>query len=135
MQLTVNVSKQEVLQEHAGFFFVPLASRLTKSSGSSHRETSAAIGALLTRLDVGSRDTLYAMTLQWCSIAGVKAAKSGLRRLGAMTASCFVDAESAGFEARVKSTLSLLCEVVDKDKYDVVGIGITFLFFLSATKS
>ena len=64
---------QKVLMDHAGLFFIPLASRLVNDDSSKCRKlASLAIKSLLVKLSGSQRDHLFNMCISWLQESKVK---------------------------------------------------------------
>lgn len=99
---------ESMLIEYAGFFFVPLTSRLVNDDSAACRKlTALAIKSLLAKIDVDQRQKLFSIVLLW-----FKDEKISLQRLAAQVSGLFVEVEEKNFEKRLGTVLPLVASLI-----------------------
>lgn len=105
---------KSMLFDYAGFFFVPLSSRLVNDDSASCRKlTALVIKSLLGKLDADERQKLFSIVLLW-----FKDKKIALHRLATQVSSLFVEVEEKGFEKRLGSLLPLVRSLIVPDQFE-----------------
>ncbi|XP_078582715.1 small subunit processome component 20 homolog isoform X3 [Branchiostoma floridae x Branchiostoma japonicum] len=109
---------QNLLEEYAAFFFVPLSSRLINDDSAKCRKlTALAIKSLLGKVGIPARDNLFIITMQWFQDDN----KILHQRLAAQLCSLFVEVEKLQFERRLPEVLPQMLEVIDPDRYEATS--------------
>ncbi|XP_035663826.1 small subunit processome component 20 homolog [Branchiostoma floridae] len=109
---------QNLLEEYAAFFFVPLSSRLINDDSAKCRKlTALAIKSLLGKVGIPARDSLFTITMQWFQDDN----KILHQRLAAQLCSLFVEEEKLQFERRLPEVLPQMLEVIDPDRYEAMS--------------
>ncbi|XP_066264950.1 small subunit processome component 20 homolog [Branchiostoma lanceolatum] len=109
---------QNLLEEYAAFFFVPLASRLINDDSAKCRKlTALAVKSLLDKVGIPTRDNLFTITAQWLQDDN----KVLHQRLAAQLCSLFVEVEKLQFERRLPEVLPQMLEVIDPDRYEATS--------------
>jgi len=104
---------ESMLIEYAGFFFVPLTSRLVNDDSAACRKlTALAIKSLLAKIDADQRQKLFSIVLLW-----FKDEKISLQRLAAQVSGLFVEVEEKNFEKRLGTVLPLVASLVSPDQF------------------
>ncbi|XP_062339462.1 small subunit processome component 20 homolog [Osmerus eperlanus] len=105
---------QNLLLQHSGLFFVPLAlSMVNDDSARCKKMAAQAIKTLLSRLDLHHQNSLYTLVNTWLS-----GDKVSLRRLGAQVCGLFVEVEGMEFGRRLDALLPLLEREIHPDNYE-----------------
>ncbi|XP_064627386.1 small subunit processome component 20 homolog [Lineus longissimus] len=103
----------QIVDEYAGMFFVPLASRLINDESSECRKKAAlVIKTLLAKVDNARRDELFTVTLSWCGDQ-----KGVHRQLGLQLIGLFVEVESTKFDGRLQNAIPLVVDNMEPSKY------------------
>ncbi|XP_071486924.1 small subunit processome component 20 homolog [Diadema antillarum] len=104
---------QKLLMEHAGLFFIPMATRLVNDDSAKCRKlTALALVTLLKKLTLEKRDDLFAVTLQW-----LKDAKRSHQRLAAQLSGLFVDCEKETFSRHLSQILPVIDETIKPENF------------------
>ncbi|XP_013387842.1 small subunit processome component 20 homolog [Lingula anatina] len=104
---------QNILTEHAGFFFVPMAASLVNDESAQCRKlTALAIKSLLSKLHSDQRDELLNITMLW-----FQDEKVSHRRLAAQLCGLFTEVESAKFERHMPTVLPLILQQIEPGRY------------------
>ncbi|XP_041354948.1 small subunit processome component 20 homolog [Gigantopelta aegis] len=104
---------EKLLIKHAGMFFVPMAVALVNDNSTRCRKlTALAIKLLLEKIDAGTRDGLFNITLEW-----FKDNKVQHRTLAAQLCGLFVEVEAAGFNHRLDNVLPLVEQQINPSRY------------------
>ncbi|XP_063970096.1 small subunit processome component 20 homolog [Lytechinus pictus] len=99
---------QKLLVEHAGLFYIPMATRLVNDDSANLRRLNAlAIVSLLEKLSLEKRDELFGITLHW-----LKDIKPSHKRLAAQLMAIFVDAEKENFSRRLSEILPVITDII-----------------------
>uniref|UniRef100_A0A6Q2ZBS3 UTP20 small subunit processome component n=1 Tax=Esox lucius TaxID=8010 RepID=A0A6Q2ZBS3_ESOLU len=105
---------QNLLLQHSGLFFVPLALAMVNDDSARCKKMAAlAIKALLRQLDQDHQNTLFTLVNTWLSED-----KVSLRRLGAQVCGLFVEVEGVQFSRQLDALLPLIEREIHPDNYD-----------------
>lgn len=105
---------QKILQKNCTLFFAPLALVVVNDDSARCKKMAAmTIKALLTQLDINSRNTQYKLVETW-----LQSEKSALKRLGAQICGLFVEVEEDKFSRRLESLLTLIETEIHPDSYE-----------------
>ncbi|KAJ8006735.1 hypothetical protein DPEC_G00110300 [Dallia pectoralis] len=105
---------QNILLQHSGLFFVPLALAMVNDDSAHCKKMAAlAIKALLRQLDQDHLNTLFTLVNTWLSED-----KVSLRRLGAQVCGLFVEVEGKEFSRRLDALLPLIEKEIHPDNYE-----------------
>ncbi|XP_064596875.1 small subunit processome component 20 homolog [Liolophura sinensis] len=109
---------QNVLIKFSGLFFFPMATSLANDESAKCKKlTALALKSLLEKIDLNTRNELFAVTLKWFRDNKVRH-----RILGAQLCGLFVEVESAKFENHLEEVLPVLQEQIDPDRYKQEGV-------------
>lgn len=115
-RLCLNFSTQNLLLQHSGLFFAPLALVVVNDDSARCKKMAAmAIKALLAQLDLNHQNTLYSLVNTW-----LNAEKTSLRRLGAQICGLFVEVDGEMFARRLDDLLPLLEKEINPDNFEDV---------------
>ncbi|XP_071941723.1 small subunit processome component 20 homolog [Antedon mediterranea] len=107
---------QKTLDKHYGLFFIPMATRLVNDDSAKCRKLVAlALKSLLQKLDIGRRDSLFAMVTQWLNDEKVMH-----QRLAAQICGIFIEAERLDFDRRANETLKLIGGIISEQRFKKV---------------
>ncbi|XP_011668785.1 small subunit processome component 20 homolog [Strongylocentrotus purpuratus] len=99
---------QKLLVEHAGLFYIPMATRLVNDDSANCRKlTALALITLLDKLSLEKRDELFSITLHW-----LQDTKPAHQRLAAQLTAIFVEAEEEEFNRRLTQVLPVICDII-----------------------
>ncbi|XP_071791922.1 small subunit processome component 20 homolog isoform X2 [Asterias amurensis] len=99
---------QKTLEQYAGMFFIPMATRLINDESAKCRKlTALAIKSLLQKIRIDKRDELFAMTTHW-----LQDNKPSHQRLASQLCGIFVEAEEEGFQRRLDTVLPQIVELI-----------------------
>ncbi|XP_029616907.1 small subunit processome component 20 homolog [Salmo trutta] len=105
---------QNLLLEHSGLFFVPLALAMVNDDSARCKKMAAvAIKSLLSQLDQQHQNTLFTLVNAWLS-----GDKVSLRRLGAQVCGLFVEVEGVQFGRRLDALLPLIEKEIHPDNFE-----------------
>jgi len=105
---------ESMLVDYAGFFFVPLTSRLVNDDSAGCRKlTALAIKSLLEKLGAEQRHKLFSIVLLW-----FKDEKITLQRLAAQVCGLFVDVEGKNFERRIATVLPIIASAITPEQFE-----------------
>ncbi|KAL7370997.1 hypothetical protein ABVT39_016013 [Epinephelus coioides] len=105
---------QNLLLKYSGLFFAPLTLVVVNDNSARCKKMAAmTIKALLTKLDVNHKNSLFSLVNTWLT-----AEKTSLRRLGAQICGLFVEVEEEKFACRVDDLLPLLEKEINPDNYE-----------------
>ncbi|XP_033113828.1 small subunit processome component 20 homolog isoform X2 [Anneissia japonica] len=107
---------QKTLDQNYGLFFIPLSTRLVNDESAKCRKLVAlAIKALLQKLDVGMRDSLFAIVTNWLNDRKVMH-----QRLAAQVCGIFIEAEGVDFDRRIAEALPLIGRIISEQRFKMV---------------
>uniref|UniRef100_A0A4W5MI71 UTP20 small subunit processome component n=1 Tax=Hucho hucho TaxID=62062 RepID=A0A4W5MI71_9TELE len=105
---------QNLLLQHSGLFFVPLALAMVNDDSARCKKMAAvAIKSLLSQLDQEHQNTLFTLVNAWLS-----GDKVSLRRLGAQVCGLFVEVEGVQFGRRLDALLPLIEKEIHPDNFE-----------------
>uniref|UniRef100_A0A4W5L4R2 UTP20 small subunit processome component n=1 Tax=Hucho hucho TaxID=62062 RepID=A0A4W5L4R2_9TELE len=105
---------QNLLLQHSGLFFVPLALAMVNDDSARCKKMAAvAIKLLLSQLDQEHQNTLFTLVNTWLS-----GDKVSLRRLGAQVCGLFVEVEGVQFGRRLDALLPLMEKEIHPDNFE-----------------
>ncbi|KAM9407228.1 small subunit processome component 20 homolog isoform 1-T1 [Salvelinus alpinus] len=105
---------QNLLLQHSGLFFVPLALAMVNDDSARCKKMAAvAIKSLLSQLDQQHQNTLFTLVNAWLS-----GDKVSLRRLGAQVCGLFVEVEGVQFGRRLDALLPLIEKEIHPDNFE-----------------
>uniref|UniRef100_A0A8C7G581 UTP20 small subunit processome component n=1 Tax=Oncorhynchus kisutch TaxID=8019 RepID=A0A8C7G581_ONCKI len=105
---------QNLLLQHSGLFFVPLALAMVNDDSARCKKMAAvAIKSLLSQLDQQHQNTLFTLVNTWLS-----GDKVSLRRLGAQVCGLFVEVEGVQFGRRLDALLPLIEKEIHPNNFE-----------------
>ncbi|XP_023672630.2 small subunit processome component 20 homolog isoform X2 [Paramormyrops kingsleyae] len=104
----------DLLHEHCGLFFVPLALSVVNDDSPGCKKMAAlAIKSLLGKIDLDHQNNMYALVNTWLS-----SDKVSHQRLGAQVCGLFVEVEGMQFAHRLSALLPLIEREINPDNYE-----------------
>ncbi|XP_034333284.2 small subunit processome component 20 homolog [Magallana gigas] len=104
---------QNILNDHAGMFFIPMSAALVNDESTKCRKlTALAIKSLLQKIDHNSRVELFNITQKWFTDD-----KINHRILAAQLTGLFIEVESAKFSHHLSVILPIIQQQIDPGRY------------------
>ncbi|XP_072311103.1 small subunit processome component 20 homolog [Eucyclogobius newberryi] len=105
---------QKMLQKYTTLFFAPLALVVVNDDSARCKKMAAmTIKALITQIDLNSKNHLYSMVETW-----LDSEKSTLKRLGAQICGLYVEVEEEKFSRRLEKLLPIIEKEIHPDNYE-----------------
>ncbi|XP_056016221.1 small subunit processome component 20 homolog [Ostrea edulis] len=104
---------QNILNEHAGMFFIPMSAALVNDESTKCRKlTALAIKSLLQKVDHNTRKELFSITQKWFTDD-----KINHRILAAQLTGLFIEVESTKFAHHLSVILPIIHQQIDPGRY------------------